>query len=484
MTFGAPSPSPFFMSPQAVPQGFDSSATPFGFGGFNYLPQQEPVSEDFAPSWDGAEMDAGFSGLGPDLSGMDPTFGNLGPDLSGEDPGFNPHGRQQRPQLIPELQDHDSLPEDGGPDHYPDYLEYLRQNNPWGDIGVKAAILARSFTNPEQATQWAIALKQHEAQRQFQAIQAQQQQDATERNIKLRAEYQKDQKKQTQMQQRISKVDAAVRSAKIDADSIASQLGWPPTEETIDQWERAVQQETSRLDAEKKVKDDKNKIIAQALKSNTEAPQFTEPTKKGYDPVFARNLAAANSIRSQKDADEKLRHDNLNKLNELRAELMKERIRVEKGTLTDVEKKELEAKYKELDLLASLAKEASTQASSVDLFAGNDEEGKPMWEAAQEKYNYFSGTAKQRMQELQEKIFEIKEYIGSSSKGAGIKSNPPRALPGTAGAPAATGAGAITGPQPSEKAIAKFKRMKANGTPLPQLTAAWQVQYPGAPVPE
>lgn len=449
----------FYTDPTGVGGQFNEAQVPFPFGGFNYSPQ--PPMQGVQTQFDPIQAPAGMGGM--DFGGGYPmgTDDGMGGAAVG---GFPQQGQGPKtPTLIPELHEHDNLPEDGGPDDHPGFLDFMREQNPWGDVGIKAAILARSFTNPEQAIQWAIRLKENETQRQFQAMQHKATQDAiTERT--------KQGKKETQDRAMYYKIDAArkdLANAGIDPGELPNDpTQWPSYYEDLrPKLAEAKKAEKDKKDAAAKEKKD----IAAALKTG-----FVGPDNDNNPMV----QAAAKAYQVREDRSN-ARLDIAKKRESRIAEMP---VNTPEGKLRQSRAKKLDTDIKELEKdINRKEQNIFTLENQMLVFP---EEGTGAAAAMRDRYlklieNYEKDIdliegKKNTLTDRLEGLLNGEDMPEDSDSGRSVKTEP---KPGEGGGPS-------TNPTPTEAQSNSYLRQLGEGRiPKAKLDAAWQKRFPGVPTP-
>jgi hypothetical protein len=344
--------------------------------------------------------------------------------------------------LPPLPQDDDDEPEmgppQGGPQQQgqPGFFKGMGQyfQSPEGkDSMMMGLIMSRIGTDPQGALQMAQQFRQQRDQRAFQAQQGQLQRDQQRELVKLRSQGDKEQKRVGDIGKRWAKAQSQAVSVGLntnDYDLYGDEQDLVRLEHDVtarSEQRKATETATKEKD---KVQGYKEKILGRALKSPTEASIYTDPESPQYDAEFGRNLANANQLRGQVSAEKVAREKQMTELRGAQTDAARELARLRAGAKTDEEKESLKGLEKELDLAVKQWQDSINQAQSVELFAGNDASGKPMWGQAQEIFRANSALSDTHLKSAYDVINQIKSRTGGKS--VSPKTMTPSAPPGAA----------------------------------------------------
>lgn len=287
--------------------------------------QQQPQQQNVDPGFSGGDLglppdptnDVGFSGgmLGippqpPDAGFRPPPTSPFPMNFGAPNPFGGPPPPPQQPKkfISPEVERADILP-DGHPDEHPGFMDFMQMQDP-SEVGIKAAILAKSFTDPNTATEWAMRHHQWRAQRAYNMEQNELQRKALKERAKIEYEGKKHEKAMASYRQRAAKALATFAAAQADINEYISNGGEMPSEFNDDATnERAVfnmEQAASKALATKKAKDEaikkqqarfdnESKILAGVGKTGdipTNMP-YLNPDHEDYDEEFATRVVPA-----------------------------------------------------------------------------------------------------------------------------------------------------------------------------------------------
>jgi hypothetical protein len=286
----------------------------------------------------------------------------------------------------------------------------------------------------------------------------------------MKAEDQKANKEQSNFNGEVSKLDAAIRSAKVDSDKIMKELG-SVTPENLPDWKNYVQREVfeagEQVKKEKQLEVDrksKNTFLDQAHKIGSIVPnKFMKEDSPDYDEEFSNIIKEVAAGKKQRD-DMYQQHMTLSN------QVLGKRSQILNKAKDEGQKEAYRALFAEASVMSTLAKQAKATLEQMRPFSSTEGGFKDTFNQAQEDYN-------NRMKDWREVLMKINARASLDGEIPDITEDdsklpsPPKETSDTATA------------APDDDAIEGFKGM-AISEGLPAAKAAWDEFYKGIPYPK
>jgi len=347
------------------------------------------------------------------------------------------------------------------------FLQYM--NTPQAhDSLMLGMIMAQSSTDPMKALALAQQFREHQNQRAWQTQQAEMQHEYGLQVAKMKAEDQKANKETSNFNGEVSKLDAAIRSAKVDPDKIMKELG-SVTPENLPDWKNYVQREVfeagEQVKKEKQLEVDrksKNTFLDQAHKIGSIVPnKFMKEDSPDYDEEFSNIIKEVAAGKKQRD-DMYQQHMTLSN------QVLGKRSQILNKAKDEGQKEAYRALFSEASVMSTLAKQAKATLEQMRPFSSTEGGFKDTFNQAQEDYN-------NRMKDWREVLIKINDRASLGGEIPDITEDdselpsPPKETSNTAA--------------PDDDAIEGFKGM-AISEGLPAAKAAWDEFYKGIPYPK
>ena len=347
------------------------------------------------------------------------------------------------------------------------FLQYM-QTPQAQDSLMLGMIMAQSSTDPMKALALAQQFREHQTQRAWQAQQAEMQREYGLQVAKTKAEDQKANKETANFNGQVSKLDAALRSAKVDPDKIMKDLG-PVTPENIEDWKNATQRkvyeageatkQAKQLEADQKAK---NTFLNQAHSIGSVVPnKFIKEGNPDYDEDFANTIKEVAAGKKQRDEMYRQHMTLSNKvlgqksviLNKVKDEGQKEKFR---------------SLFAQASVMAGFAAKAKTTLEQMRPFSGMEGGFQDTFVQAQKDYN-------DRMQDWRDVLTQINDMASIGGEVPSITEDT-STLPDS---PTETS----TASGPDDDAIEGYK-LKASIEGEAAAKTLWDKYYKGQPYPK
>jgi hypothetical protein len=319
-----------------------------------------------------------------------------------------------------------------------------------------------------------MRLQENRAQRAHQAQQNDLQRQARTDQINEQTRLGKDRKDQADFTSAYNQTQAQAITNDYDLTADTAQFGDPADIAGVRARQGRISAHTSLREGEKKAAAEKNKILAQALKSEVKAPQYTQEKSPRYDPVFAENLAAVNRMRAIHEGRSAERHSQMTKLNEIRAVVAGHRARLLAAARTDQEKQNLEVIIKEANAYFQLAKQAMGAADELRVYGDDWEKAGQIVKEKDAQFMELLGLSFGRFDEIRQRLnlkpVVLPETTAYDDEEMG-EEVPTEGEEQPSEVPAGT---------PTEQ----MKRGFRNAPDRPKARRDWRAQFPGVPFPE